>query len=319
MAKHNAKQSAEHQSLAIRAARDFGFPAEIASVETLKLSQKSQVHRLKFVNSDSAVIAKCGSASNVQRDCDMFDLLRGFGLYSPVVYGTYPTELDERVWLFMEDCGDLHPKLSRQDHRDAVSQWAGALHVAGTEATDLALPSRDVTYYAKVARTAADSLRCALDGIADPGGTSSGHRELARMCLAAAALLESATSLAAEVPKTIVHGDLVPKNLLIVPKPGTIQVVCLDWETVGIGPPAPDLQSVDHHTYRQRILRDWPKVTASVVERQASLGLAARLVQAVEWEVRSFLHLGSRERASRHFALYQESLGPALATLERTL
>jgi aminoglycoside phosphotransferase (APT) family kinase protein len=118
------------------------------------------------------------------------------------------------------------------------------------------------------------------------------------------------------MPRTLVHGDFVPKNVRVRKARHGRELVAFDWETAGLAPPAADLVFLAKDTtwtreYQRRVASFWPAMSGADIDRLARVGTILRLIHGVCWESRSFRYLWI-ERAMRHMAAYEGHLREAV-------
>jgi aminoglycoside phosphotransferase (APT) family kinase protein len=93
------------------------------------------------------------------------------------------------------------------------------------------------------------------------------------------------------MPRTLVHGDFVMKNLRVRPGPEGLRLFPLDWETAGWGVPAADLAQFsgslaanpDLTAYGAVVRRVWGGLEEGDLRQLAQVGLLFRLLSAVSW------------------------------------
>ncbi len=158
-------------------------------------------------------------------------LLAGQRFGAPEVYASLYDVKRSRYWLFLEDVGDWTMQHADRRQMCMAICWLAEMHASymAREADLRALDCLDehgAEYFEMVARTARQNLR-----LAQPSSV------LGRFD----ALMERYDSLVEYLTgqtRTLVHGDLFPKNLVLQPG-GWIRPI--DWEHAGIGLPAWDL------------------------------------------------------------------------------
>jgi hypothetical protein len=298
-----------------------GGPVPTA-VEALKEGGKSAVYRLGGCGPGGAgVIAKRCRAATARVERTVYrDILPRLGLSAPVCYGWSEDSADPDRWLFVEDAGRGEYSPTDEGHRRLAATWLGTLHAAAAGLEPHGLPDRGPAYYLnrlRAGRTAVlanrgnpvlnpDALRV-LDGVvrlADRIEERWG--EVDRVC--------------GEMPRTLVHGDFVAKNLRVRPGPAGPELLPLDWETAGWGVPSADLSQLACHaagphldTYTAAIRPTWPNLGRAEVRQLAGLGLLFRLLAAVDW---STAGLGTAwvEKPMRQLRLYQADLTELVRT-----
>jgi serine/threonine protein kinase len=170
------------------------------------------------------------------------DLLSGGRFGSPQLYASLYDEQQECYWLFLEDVGEWTLDEAGEEEWLAAIHWLADLHSAywddqGYLATLPYLAKHDRGYYQAIADTARRNLQFA--NLPD---------RLARFDRLISHFSEIAEHLAGDgTNRTLVHGDIFPKNILV--QPGS-QVRVVDWESAGVGLAAWDLV---------RLLDGWDK------------------------------------------------------------
>jgi len=227
-------------------------------------------------------------------------------------HGQAPDPNPTYVWLFLEDAGEIE----WDDRTGAlVAEWAGRLHTGGVGLSDIALPELGPAHYLRHLRDGFDRI---MDNMGNPSLTPAERATLEQALAAQASLAkewEHVASLCDPVPTTIVHGDLVPKNVRVKTTPWSIYVAVLDWETAGRGPLAPDLPKIGAiDTYLETIQTTWPHVDHEMLNGWMATGRLFRLLAAIDWESDS-LPYAHVERAVRRIAMYLDQLRDCTAQL----
>lgn len=201
-------------------------------------------------------------------------------------------------WLFLEHIDGERYTPRRADHRRAAAAWLAELHSAAARpAWRRRLPDRGTDHFRVWVRSGRDAMAV---GPHHAAMTS----EEARTAKALHGLLDAldrdwgeVSRTAAQLPATVVHGDLVRKNLFVRRRQGTVGVVALDWEKAGWGAPALDLAYGDGadanatrfaaspclDTYREVLRARGLDVERKVLDRCAAIGSALRCVSGIAW------------------------------------
>jgi hypothetical protein len=158
-------------------------------------------------------------------------LLQGSGLGAPALYASVYDEAAGRYWLFLEDVGDGSLKGASPDAWYAAARWLGGVHAAywGREAELRALGclgEHGPDFYHGLAAKARQFLH--------RGGVPGAVERFDSLMTGFDGLV---ARLAAR-PRTLVHGDIFPGNLMVQPGPC---VRAIDWESAAVGLPAWDL------------------------------------------------------------------------------
>ena len=267
--------------------------AEPSHITTLKSQEgKSAVHRLEGVGRDGgAVIAKYCRQAVVAAERAVYEqVLPQLPLPSLHFYGSLG-DADEFGWLFVEDAGDQRMGTSDEEHRCLASRWLAQLHTSASKLEKQAkLPDRSPDFY----RTQAGAVRQAIAHSAgnpalypdDRAVLSAVDRQLAFID----ARWDQVEAACAGIPRTLVHGDFVRKNVRLRHTPHGTELLALDWETAGWGVPAIDLcrfvggpVKPDLASYCAAMREAGEPVTLEQVEALAHVGSVFRLISAMYW------------------------------------
>jgi Ser/Thr protein kinase RdoA (MazF antagonist) len=157
-------------------------------------------------------------------------LLSGRRFGAPELYASVYDEVHERHWLFLEDVGDRTLEKADMDAWFAAARWLAEMHGAYLGREDElrafdCLQEHGPEYYHMIARIARQNLVLA------------GSAELVRFDQLMRDFGAVVACLSFQ-PRTLVHGDVFPQNLMIQPGPC---IRAVDWESAAIGLPALDL------------------------------------------------------------------------------
>lgn len=102
---------------------------------------------------------------------------------------------------------------------------------------------------------------------------------------------DSVAARLATLPRTLIHGELYPANLLIVRRGGAVRVVPIDWEMAGVGPGVIDIAALSAgwaDSQAERLVRAYAAGRASapapIAAEELSHDVArARLHLALQW------------------------------------
>jgi hypothetical protein len=149
---------------------------------------------------------------------------------APTLYASLFDEENQRYWLFLEDVGSTPLSEGSAEDWMAVFRWLGTLHAPyfgrEEELRSLGcLTDHGPLYYRMEARVARENL--------DLAGSSALSRFDRLM-----AGFEPVVEYLGRQTRTLVHGDIIPDNLLLLPE-HTVRPV--DWESAAIGVPGLDL------------------------------------------------------------------------------
>ncbi len=118
------------------------------------------------------------------------------------------------------------------------------------------------------------------------------------------------------MPRTLVHGDLSPKNARVRASQAGSSLLIFDWDCAGWGVPAVDLAqfaeeslSPDLAAYASAMQPDWPD--AASLARMAELGRIFWLIVATDWESQR-LAGAWLEGPMRNLRIYQAAMADAI-------
>jgi hypothetical protein len=202
-------------------------------------------------------------------------------------------------WLFLEDVGGQRYPPLRDELRRSAGQWLGRLHAGAVRVTASSrLPDLGPVRWLEQLRSAGERI---LAGYDNPALTD-GDREVLGGTLRLLQALESRWSrverFCQPMPRTLVHGDFVPKNIAVRPDRSGLVLLPFDWGQAGWGPPALDLAqappgflrfaaNADLEAYCEVVQGHWPGADVATVREWARLGTLVRSVMAMNWEARS--------------------------------
>ena len=277
---------------AIRAWRRLtGTAGRADRVDALKNEEKSAVYRLVGIGGGESLIAKrcepqCARIERIVYE----DVLPCLPLPSLRYYGS----LDEGdiCWLFLEDSQGVECLLDDADNQALAASWLANLHAAAAKVPKPPdFPGRGPADYLAELRAAQQTIR---NSMGNPLLATDDSSVLESILRAGDALCQSWNRVAdfcAEAPSTLVHCDFHGKNLHL--RPGLLgpELVPLDWEYAGWGPPAVDLPEVDLRQYHRAIAHAWPSLSFPALQSIAEAGAVFQWVSAVNWAA---THLPSR-------------------------
>jgi hypothetical protein len=270
---------------------------EVSGVTRLTNKHKSSVYRLDLRGwTRNSVIAKLCTRSYGTTDVERWihrDVLPSAGLASVDIYGQVAEASGQSFWLFMEDLGDAELSIDDPDNRRLFARWLATLHHWDVRASSNGdLPDRGPAGYRQHLRSARDLIGGHLD---EPWVSEQVRPVLARL-LGLLEQLEGVWGRVEEVcavaPRTLVHGDLVAKNIRARNTSGRQELVVLDWEMAGRGVPSIDLKLLgdDLEHYAACIRRAWPDMSLARVRALADVGRIFRSLVVLDWRAGDLAH-----------------------------
>jgi ATP-binding cassette, subfamily B, bacterial len=283
-------------------------------VDRLRAREKDEFYRLALRNGAASVIAKRGRSEALLLERTIYESILP-RLPPPVLrYFGFVADGDEKfAWLFIEDAGDEPCLLA--EHGSLVARWLGTLH-GGAAEFDLAssLPERGPGHYLERLRAARAAI---IDNFDNPA-LCADERNTLRTIVLSCELIESSwggvEAICADLPRTLVHGDLTGRNLRLRSGEAGPAIVALDWECSGFGVPAADLYQFAVDATREDVSRylsttsefargiDKDELRALVL-----VGNGFRLIASVDW-VTPHLRYSWPERATATLRCYAEPL-----------
>ncbi len=303
------------ESLCLANGRRVSTPTAVVPLKPQRLGRQSGVYRLEGAAEDgTAIIAKCSRRCTAWVERTIYEqVLPRVDVPRLRYYGYLEDPAGAFDWLFLQDAGKA--KLGAGDGA-IVAQWLARLHTDAAALVDqVTLPERGPSHYLDHLRTARQLIDTSLEELAL---SEEERRQLHNLRRVATHLEEQWDSICApcqSAPRTLVHGDLSGKNLRLCGTDAGTQIVALDWETAGWGPPAADLPSAA--TRIQRPLKPgklphwdgtvpldayvartglWGNGSVGDVQRLANIGNIFRAVAGTRWTAEQLRAGGGMKR-----------------------
>jgi Phosphotransferase enzyme family len=287
---------AEHPATrAWRQLRRNGAPSEIGVLkEPAKGIKKSAVYRLAEAGpGGGTVIAKCALRDAAETEALVYgEFLSSLGMLAPAYHGMVD-EGGPFCWLFLGYVPGRRYSPADPEDRRLAGRWLARLHGGAVSLPGPGrLPGRGIDHQLR-------KLEAGRAAIAAHGDDPSLSPAAASVLQRLAALLGEVRGswrrleeICVELPPTLVHGDLVRKNLRVGAAGTGPALLAFDWENAGWGPPALDLAQ---STLSERLAANAcldayrfaggssPPPAREDVERQATVGTVLRFVTASHW------------------------------------
>jgi Ser/Thr protein kinase RdoA (MazF antagonist) len=302
---------------------------EPGCLEVLKLKHKVATYRLNGIGPQhTALIAKrCRTATAKIERMIYNEILPRVPVPALHCYGFLEEPGGEFCWLFLEEADGEMYSPARAEHRTLAGHWLGMLHRAPLSARITArLPDRGPAHYLQRLR----GVRAKVGEHVDHAGLNADDRRLLRSVVAHCDALESCWNEIEEcctaMPRTLVHADLVIKNLRVRNGTAGSELLIFDWELAGWGVPATDLAqfvgrtaSPDLAVYRSVLRQDFGDLDERDIQRLADCGRLLRLVDELYWATTFIAGNASRFliRPISHFRLIEPQLAIALSDGKR--
>ena len=313
------------ESLALEAWKELrpgpGVPARIDILKAPSEPGRRGACRLAGAGPEGApVIAKCCRPAKARVEHTIYvEVFPHLPCPTPRYYGLVEAKDGTSCWLFLEDVGAERYSTADAEHRRLAGRWLAALH---TEAARLALadrlPDRGPGHYLGRLRSARGRI---LDNLANPALTAADLavlRAIVAQCAALEARWHEVERFCAGLPRTVVHGDFVAKNVRVRTRPSGTALLPFDWSNAGWGVAAIDLAQSplrpsrfagdpDLTAYGAVVREHWPGFDLGAIRRWGQLATLFRLLAALAW---SAFGLGQEwvERTMGALGFYQTAL-----------
>jgi ATP-binding cassette subfamily B protein len=258
--------------------------------------RKSPVYRLESAGERGAnVIAKKCTRKDGQIERTIYELvLPNLPVPYPRFLGIADDPDDAFCWLFLEDAGNQAYSPLHSEHRIIAGRWLGALHASTASLpSGVPLPDRGPPYYLGHLRLARDAIRRNLENPALDKGQRCDLQRIISQCDFVESEWWRVDEFCEDMPRTLVHGDFVGKNVRLRSGPSSLEMLPFDWEHAGRGVPAVDLAQArspsstflanpdlaEYWTTTQ-----WADVGYESVLRLATYGTVFRCLAALNWE-----------------------------------
>jgi aminoglycoside phosphotransferase (APT) family kinase protein len=320
------------------AGREPTAPAAVVPLKCQRPGRKSGAYRLHGAGEDgSAVIAKRCTRATARVEREVYErLLPRIDVPALRYYGYLEEPDGDFCWLFLEDAGE--DKLVEAD-RELAARWLARLHAGAAALADRSsLPDCGPDCYLAHLRIGREIIGDVLPRLAPSDDQRNALERLQRDLQELESRWESVCTACERAPRTLVHGDFARKNLRVRATPAGRDLVALDWETAGWGPPAADLPcapirdrskrppgttdrprnwdgTVSLEEYAACSGGQWDGPRRRDLERLARVGTVFRVVASVRWAAEQTM-AGGAPRGVQRLCWYAGLLPRALADLE---
>ena len=305
---------------------DSGEPR---SLELLQRRRHSTVYRLSEVRQDGArVIAKrCRVATARIEHAIYEELLPLTGMPALRCYGMLEEPEGEYCWLFLEDAAGVRYSPQLPHNRALAGCWLAETHLAAVSAgLKSRLPDRELDHYMRLLRGCRAMLLHHLGGSALSAEDAAVFRNVAAHLDALESLWGDLEEICDVMPRTLVHGDFVNKNLRIRDSAAGPVLLVFDWEFAGWGVPAADLAqfidraaSPDLSLYCSISNREQLHLDLRDMQAVAACGNLLRMVDQMSWATtdQEFVFPTRLVKAISLLRSYEFSVTGALSAFQR--
>jgi len=243
-------------------------------------------------------------------------------------YGLLEESDGEFCWLFLEDAAGIRYS-SQLPHNCALAGcWLAETQLAAVSAgLRSGLPGRELAHYLGLLRSCRGMLLHHLGGRALSAEDAALFRNLVAHLDALESLWGKLVEICRVVPRTLVHGDFVNKNLRVRDTAAGNVLLVFDWEFAGWGVPAADLAqlidrvaSPDLRLYCSILNREYSHVHLRDIQAVASCGNLLRLIDQMSWATagQEFVLPTQLVKATALLRSYEPSILGALSAFQRS-
>jgi len=282
--------------------------AAVAAVDALprKRPTLAAVYRLLgAAGPGRTVIAKYCEAATIAVERRVYqEVLPAASVWALHCHGTVGAPDGEHAWLFLEEGRGVPCSPVIRAHQALAAQWLARMHTAtsalrgsgsgsGSSSAlpvppSLSLPDRGPGWFLWHLRSLRDAIQASLrrSTIGRAPRSLLGH--VRGHCDRIEGGWRTIEQRCAQMPRSLVHGDYVSKNLRVARHGGQTALIVMDWEMAGWGTPAPDLHTADLNAYltayRAAAADRWPELTMEQLQEWAHVGRVLRLLAETHWE-----------------------------------
>jgi hypothetical protein len=282
------QEAASHD--AVGAWRQLGTSScEVTAVQPLKRSKHGGVYRLFDADRGGRnVCAKRGWREDIEKEHLVYrELLPKLGLPTLRSFGLLEDPHPKRWWLFIEDAGDQRYDRHDESNVFALTDWLAMLHSAGERLATECVPRRGPAEYLHALREGRARIEANLGNPAIAPEAVEILEDLIALETKVEAQWDEIELVCADLPETLVHGDIKPKNLRMRADDAVPPIHVFDWEMAGWGVPAADLERVDLDRYLDTRTRLGLSFDPERLPRLAKAGRLFCLLAAIEWASQS--------------------------------
>ncbi len=261
-------------------------PGDAGEISLLKKRFKSTIYQIKgLAPTDSSIVAKnCRREVAAHERVIYEEILRCLPVTSPRYYGFVEGDGDYD-WLFLEYVEGERYSRERQDHSALAGRWLGLLHTSGERVAGATrLPDLGPSHYLAHLRNARGKLCGNLKHLNLPPGDLAVVHAVILQCNFLESRWSQIEQWCDRMPRTLVHGDFKPRNVVIRTANDGPALLPFDWEASGWGVPAEDLAYIDLVAYHAVVKCYWPHVSVQDLQCMKIVGRIFRGLSEFCWE-----------------------------------
>jgi thiamine kinase-like enzyme len=271
-----------------------GLVQEKHQKKKLNRPRKTFVYRIKQVNGNRHnIIAKRAPLQVIATEQAIYeDILPHLPLQFLQCYGSIQEK--DYGWLFLEDSKGIEWSTTVQWQNLLVTDWLAVMHRYATEHEDVLkrLPDRGPQYYRRQMHSAKTWLQDNLQDSSMPAAVGCLIRSMLGNLDAVDSNWQLTEKIAVRLPRTLVHNDMLPKNVHLHRQGSSKFISIFDWEMSGYGLPFTDIYllsaaSVNSNAlllrYKQTLQNHGLEVSMDELWYLATIGKLFRTLDAIQW------------------------------------
>ena len=332
------------ERLCLKLSRPVGPPSAVVRLKRQRHEwHKSAVYRLDGVgDGGEAVVGKRCLRDTARVEREVYEkVLPRIPISQLKYYGCVEEEQGSFAWLFMGEAPSGKPTMA---DRGIVASWLARLHGSAAQLSamdSLSLPDHGPDGYLRRLPAARAGVVAAREAVAGAGLDGRVLGTMADLLDRLESRWDRVAAACAAWPPTLVHTDFTRKNVRLFRGDTGAEVIALDWEAAGWGPPAADLAALpwgrsrdrkrgapggrpDHETpwsgpasldvYASAAAAYWPGIGRDDVEQVSRVGAVFRVIDATRWASEN-IEFGGFHKGLGHIRAYVDDLMPNLAGL----
>jgi aminoglycoside phosphotransferase (APT) family kinase protein len=281
-------------------------------ISILKERVKSTIYLLPRVGPASApIVAKYCRRATAAHERTIYEQILPYLPVSSPAYHGFVRGSGEYDWLFLEYVEGEKYSRDRKDHSQLAARWLGLLHKSSLRVTPSPqLPYRGLDHYLDHLRSARTRFLDILENLDLPAPASVILEAVISQCNFLDSRWKQIEKWCDIVPRTLIHGDFKPKNIVIRTDANGSVFLPYDWEMSCWGTPAVDLAYVDLDIYHSVVKDCWQDLDIDNLRKVAVAGKILRRLCAFDWESEK---LDPRwELSMEHMDLYRTFMAKAI-------
>jgi len=251
---------------------------------------KSSIYRLVGASPTCfSVVAKYCQRQTARHERIIYEeILPKLPVTAPRFYGFLAGETDYD-WLFLEDVQGERYSRKNEAHSVLAARWLGLLHTsAGNLDASQILPDRGPGYFLGQLKIAHQRLSHSLSTLNLTPADFAVFVTVVSQCAFLESRWNQIERWCERMPRTLIHGDFKPRNVVIRRDSRGTAFLPFDWEASGWGVPAADLAFIDASVYHSAVRGIWPDLNVQDIRTMAVVGKIFRGIAEFNWESQKF-------------------------------